>query len=68
VKRFRLIENSDGAEMRADPDGAYVLYAEVQATQSESASRAIQILTCMRRWTARGRFFALHSERTLPEV
>lgn len=28
LRRFRLIETGDGAEMKADPQGAYVLYSD----------------------------------------
>lgn len=28
LRRFRLIETGDGAEMKADPQGAYILYSD----------------------------------------
>lgn len=37
LRRFRLIETGDGAEMKADPNGAYVLFSDL-GMQSEIAS------------------------------
>lgn len=31
LKRYRIVETGDGVDLRADPNGAYVLYSEVAA-------------------------------------